>query len=144
MMDSLLEKKLKNVMEGSILVVMDDGMSFIGTLKEFDKETIVLADVYQGSASEINWQEVSEETEADIKEKMDSREEKFGFVDWTAINLEEVYIRLQHVSRIWPWKLIKEKLPISKRYETGPVYRNDHSTPNISAGMDIPEGMRKR
>jgi len=144
MMDSLLEKKLKKIMEGSVVVVMDDGMSFIGTLKEFDKETLVLTDVYQGSASEINWEEVSEDNKEDMKEKMKDKSERYGFVDWTAVHLEEVYIRVEHISRIWPWKIVEKVPALSKKYRTGPIYRNNHSTPNISSGMDIPEGMRKR
>lgn len=144
MIDSMLEKKLKKLTGGSLVVVMDDGLSFIGTLKEFDKNTMVLTDVYQGSSCEINWEEVSEDSDSDVKEKVESNDEKYGFVDWTAVHLEEVYIRVDHVSRIWPWKLVEKKEPMPKKYKTGPVYKDDHSTPNISAGMDIPEGRIKK
>ncbi len=140
MIDSMLEKKLKKLVGGSLVVVMDDGLSFIGTLKEFDKNTLILTDVYQGSSSEINWEEVSEDVDSSVKEKVESKNERYGFVDWTAVHLEEVYIRVDHVSRIWPWKLIEEKPSMQQTYKTGPVYKNDHSTPNISSGMDIPEG----
>ncbi|MFO7793081.1 MAG: hypothetical protein R6W73_08935 [Candidatus Saliniplasma sp.] len=145
MIDTLLEKKLKKLTGGSLVVVMDDGLSFIGTLEDFDKNTLVLTDVYQGSSSEVDWEEVSKDIGSDIEEKIESKDERYGFIDWTAVHLEEVYIRIDHVSRIWPWKFIEKKQPISKKYKTGPVYRDNHSKPNITAGMDIPQGdLRER
>ncbi len=140
MIDTLLEKKLKKLTGGSIVIVMDDGLSFIGTLEDFDKNTLVLTDVYQGSASEIDWEEVSKDIGSEVQETIESAEEKYGFIDWTAIHLEEVYLRVDHISRIWPWKLVEEKKSIDKKHKTGPVYRNTRKMPNISAGMDIPQG----
>lgn len=138
MIDTLLEKKLK-MMEGDMLfIVMDDGVVFSGTLKDFDKQTILMTDVKQGSATEIKWKDVGEE-ELDEEPYLKYEEEgKYGYVPWKDVILDEVYIRIEHISRIWPVpqpeKGAQEETAASHR----PVYK-EHSVPNISAGLDIPE-----
>ncbi len=124
MLDTLLEKKLKNLLEKSVLVVMDDGLAFVGTLVDLDENTLILRDIYQGSSMDIDWEDISEESSAqDFKDKVEE-DMKFGFINWTKIRLKEVYIQLDHVVRIWPWK------PASGERATEPEgYRTPYETP---------------
>ena len=101
MLSSLMKKKLKDLKGKKLIAVMEDGEAFLGKLKEFDKDTIILTEVCEGSSSNIEWEAISEEKTA-------SREEGYGFVDWVSVNLEKVYLRLDHISRIWPWRHIEE------------------------------------
>ncbi len=138
MLGTLLEKKLKELQGSTLLVVMDDGTAFAGKLVEFDKTTIVLNNIYQGSASQIDWKEVSPEEKETIKHRIEE-EGTYGFVDWTAIALKEVYIRVEHISRIWPWELISE--PEEKHTENyeRPVYFRKRVEMNRALGMDMPD-----
>ncbi len=106
MLASLLQKKLKRLKGDKIIVVMDGGKAFLGVLKDFDDETLVLSDVCEGPASKIEWESIGEEREENTDRTF---EEAYGFVDWVCVNLEEVYLRLNHVSRIWPWIHTKDK-----------------------------------
>lgn len=210
MLDELLEKKLKKLVGDDVLLVMDDGLAFLGELKEFDKNTIVLENIYQAPAKEINWKEIpsdSEEARENLEEKYlfslqssdfeeyleegtidpklkDAFEEvgfyldddaelvkengkwfisesedrdfrievgeeelniydekkRVGFIDWTKINLEEVFIRIDHVMRIWRWKE-KSKKKSTKKKVREPVYAKDDYfyEERASAVGDIPE-----
>lgn len=141
MLGSLLEKKLKALKEDKILIVMDDGLAFQGILEDFDKNTVVLNDVYQGSSKEINWSDISE-----IREESENIEDEssLGFIDWTYVNMKEVYIRVDHISRIWIWaKKEREKEEESKKEAQlyrKPVYKKSHDIPNIGSSYDLPEG----
>ncbi len=115
MLSSLMEKKLKYLKGKKLIVVMGDGEAFLGKLKEFDKDTIVLTEVCEGSSYNIEWETLSEEKTA-------SREEGYGFVDWVCVNLEEVYLRLDHVSRIWPWEHVKKYEEEEKSKRRTPTY----------------------
>lgn len=53
MLSSLMEKKLKNLKGEKLIAVMEDGEAFLGKLKDFDKDTIILTDVCEGPSSEI-------------------------------------------------------------------------------------------
>ncbi len=101
MLDGLLEKKLDDLIGQDILVVMDDGLGFLGELKEYDKKTLILTKVLQTQFDEIDWKEIPGDS-TDVR-KRDSKEKKVGFANWTRVNLREVYVRVEHVTRIWPW-----------------------------------------
>ena len=100
-----MEKKLKKLKGKRLITVMEDGEAFLGRLKEFDDDTIVLTEVCEGPSSEINWSTLEINTG---KESKGSAEKDYGFVDWVCVNLKEVYIRVDHISRIWPWQHIGE------------------------------------
>lgn len=140
-MDELLEKKLKELKNEDILVVMDDGLGFLGELEEFDRKTLVLKDVYQAPAKKIDWKELDHNS-GEVREHMeDSR--KVGFVDWTKINLEEVYISVAHTSRIWRWseKESGESQRRDFRRSKRPVYTKGQEKPEERSGSigDIPD-----
>ncbi len=101
MLDGLIEKKLENSVDNDVLVIMDDDFAFLGELVEFDNETMVLKRVLQAPNKDINWKKISKASE-ELK-KGEKGKKRVGFMNWNRVNLEEVYIRLEHVTRIWPW-----------------------------------------
>lgn len=102
MLDDLLEKKLDDLIGKDILVVMDDGLGFLGELEEYDKKTLVLGKVLQTQFDDIDWKDIP--TNSKNVRKRDTKEKKVGFANWTRVNLQEVYVRVEHITRIWPWK----------------------------------------
>jgi len=141
MLDELLEKKLKGLKNEDILVVMDDGIGFLGELVEFDSKTLVLREVYQAPCKEIDWKEVSSESDK-VKEQIEDGK-KVGFIDWTKVNLEEVYIRIEHTSRIWRWSLREKgkQAPTKDASKTRrPVYTKREE--RVSSIGDIPDTYR--
>lgn len=136
MLDELLEKKLKDLKEKEILVVMDDGLAFLGTLTECDKNTLVLKNVYQAPAKKINWKKIEEESEETEKKR------KIGFIDWTLVNLEEVYVRVDHIVRIWRWPSEeKDTQEQETKIDRKAVYskKSDLSEERVGGMGDIPE-----
>lgn len=119
MLDGLLEKKLDGLKGRDILVVMDDGLGFLGQLEDFDKKTMILTKVLQSQFDEIDWQKIPTYSN-DVRGKNEG-ETKIGFANWTRINLEEVYIRIEHVTRIWPW-VQKEKVKGKTKEGKRPIY----------------------
>ncbi|MFP4001063.1 MAG: hypothetical protein ACLFU5_04095, partial [Thermoplasmata archaeon] len=55
----LLEKKLSGLKNEDILVMMDDGLGFVGELKEYDRNILVLKKVLQSKFKDIDWKEIS-------------------------------------------------------------------------------------
>lgn len=117
MFDGLLEKKLDELIGKDILVIMDDGLGFLGELQEYDKKTLVLKKVLQSQFDDIDWKDIPS-TSKDVR-KRDNKDKKLGFANWCRVNLKEVYIRIEHVTRIWPWVgKVKGKTKEGKR----PIY----------------------
>ncbi|MEF8874970.1 MAG: hypothetical protein V5A88_09940 [Candidatus Thermoplasmatota archaeon] len=117
MATGLLEEELKGLKGKRILIVMDDELGFLGKLIDFDSETLILNDVYQSSAKEINWEEIQmtdvwkrgvKIKEAD-EEKKTERKDKRGYVEWVEVNLDRVYIRTDHIARIWYESKLEEE-----------------------------------
>ncbi len=115
MLSSLMEKKLKNLQGKKLIAVMEDGEAFLGKLEDFDKNTIVLSQVCEGPSSKIEWDTLDDR-------KKSSEKEGYGFVDWVYVNLEEVYLRIDHISRIWPWEHIKEYNEEVEKKKRTPTY----------------------
>lgn len=140
MIGDLLGKKLKDLTDERILVVMDDGLAFLGDLTEHDSNTLILENVRQAPSKEIKWKGAPEEkTKGEGKEKG-----KKGYIDWTEINLEEVYIRTEHVLRIWRWEReVEEEEEAPRREKSGkqPIYTKEDTLPDerISSMGDIPD-----
>lgn len=126
MLDTLLEKRLKELRNEQIVVVMDDDTAFKASLEDFDESTIVLKEIFEGSASEIDWKRISKPTEEE-----EPQGNEHGYIEWNKIMLDKVFIRVNHVERIWPWTIGAE--PAEGRYDTGPVYRR---RADMSEGQD--------
>ncbi|MBS3781407.1 MAG: hypothetical protein KGY66_01090 [Candidatus Thermoplasmatota archaeon] len=119
MLDGLLEKKLDSLTGKDILVIMDDGLGFLGKLEEYDKKTIVLKKVLQSQFDDIDWKKIATDSR-DVRKKK-NKEKKIGFANWTRVNLEEVYIRIEHITRIWPW-IQKERVKGETEEGKRPIY----------------------
>jgi len=139
MLDELLEKKLKVLKDEDILVVMDDDLAFLGKLEDFDAKTLVLKEVYQAPAKRIDWKQLPLESD-DVREQVDDDRE-VGFIDWTRVNLEEAYIRVEHISRIWRWHRSGKEEQTQKDFRRAkrPVYTKGQeiSEERISSVGDI-------
>lgn len=98
MTDGLLKNKLDGLLGKEILVVMDDDIVSLGMLEEFDEKILVLKNVYQAPSKKIDWKRV----------RSTSKEKKVGFMDWSEVNLEEVYVMIEHITRIWKWGKMKK------------------------------------
>lgn len=120
MLDGLLEKKLSGLEHEDVLVVMDDGLGFLGELEDYDKNTLVLGKVLQSRFKDIDWKDIPSHPRERQEETGDK---KAGFANWAEVNLEEVYIRTEHVSRVWPW-VKKEEIPREAEEDerTRPIY----------------------
>lgn len=119
MLDGLLEKKLDDLIGKDILVVMDDGLGFLGELQTYDKKTLILTKVLQSKFDEIDWKKIPSDTK-NVRTNKDG-DKKVGFANWTRVNLEEVYIRVEHVTRIWPW-VHKEKVKATSEEVERAIY----------------------
>ncbi len=101
----LLEKELEQYLNQTILVITDDGLAFLGELKDFDSETLILEEVYQTSAKDINWKntDISDfwTDSVKIREVKQKSSDEVGVVEWVKIDLERLYVRIEHVVRIW-------------------------------------------
>lgn len=115
MLSSLMKKKLRNLKRGKVIAVMEDGEAFLGKLEEFDENTIILTEAWEGPSSKIQW-----ETLEDKKDS--SRLDDYGFVDWILVNLEETYLRVDHISRIWPWEHVNEYREDEESTKRTPIY----------------------
>ncbi len=133
MLGNLLEKKLKDLKDRKIVVVMTDGLAFIGTLADFDKTTLVLRDISQTQAANIEWEDISSEKVSGEGGVLDIT----GYIDWTAVKLKEVYIQTAHITRIWPGQTFE-----TEESAAAPIYyRTQKPDINRALGMDIPGGI---
>ena len=137
MLGNLLEKKLREQKDNIVIAVMTDDMAFMGKLVEFDKDTLVFQNVSQASSKDIDWEEM------DVSKS--SGEAKTctvpGCIEWTDVDLEEVYLQVEHISRVWP-----RNLPIKdNKSSTGrdTIYRRESKAgENRAMGLDVPGEMK--
>lgn len=128
MVGTLLERELGHLKDKRILIVMDDGLVFFGKLIDFDSETLLLKEVFQASSKEINWKKI-EATDVwgkgiQVKEldESEEKEDKVGYVEWIKVDLEKLYIRTDHIVRIWYEGELEEKKETPKKTD---VYTKD-------------------
>lgn len=88
--------KLMELKDSKIVVVTTDGMAFRGVLVDLSEDMIVLHDIAETTNQEIEWVE-----EESVKK---------GYVIWRKVELPEVIIKMDAVSRIWPWKFPKKSV----------------------------------
>ncbi len=79
---------------------MNDGQAYRGILKNFDKEVLILENIFETSNEDVDWVETKGQKKGpSIK----------GYMHWRRITLPKVIIRNQMVLRIWPWAPGKPK-----------------------------------
>jgi small nuclear ribonucleoprotein (snRNP)-like protein len=91
----LLDKELSSLTNSEIVVIMNDGQAYRGNLVKFDKDIIVLDNIYETSNQEIEWVE--------SRDPNDDKVKTIGYLPWRKITIPHVIIRLSQILRIWPW-----------------------------------------
>lgn len=95
-----LTTELSGLIDKEIAITMKDGMIYRGILKKFDKDTIVLEDIYEASNKDVNWVETRITSEDGKKVKAVK-----GYIHWRKITLPKLIMRVPMVLRLWPWEL---------------------------------------
>lgn len=85
-----LTDELTDLLKSEIAVVMGDGMAHLGNLSKFDRDILILENVFEAFSQEVDWVE----TASGVK----------GYMYWRRVNLPRVIIRTEMILRIWPWK----------------------------------------
>ena len=93
-----IEGELADLRNREIAVTMTDGFIYRGTLKKYDKHTLVLTGVYEASNKDVDWIETRYKDEGGEKIKAVK-----GFIHWRKIMLPKVFLRTKWVLRMWPW-----------------------------------------
>lgn len=109
-MTTILQKKLKELMQKEVLIVMEDGRGFKGRLVEFDEEYIVLRDVIESSTVELRWRVPLVALPPSEKDtKLGEGGIMVGDTGSKLVKLNEVIIRIPMILRIWTWTPEKVK-----------------------------------
>ncbi len=94
-----LASELSEYVDSEIAVIMNDGNGYRGALVKYDKEVIILKDIYETSCSDIDWVESPGQSPAKTIK---------GYVPWRRVTLPRLIIRVEMVLRIWPWQPLED------------------------------------
>lgn len=100
----VLARRLTELVDEKVVVVMLDGRAFLGTLREFDDRCLVLEDVVEGSTDNAHgWEEPTVGT--GLAHKVVTWSGVFSHEDKDAevVRLKDVLVQLQGVLRVWEW-----------------------------------------
>jgi small nuclear ribonucleoprotein (snRNP)-like protein len=103
---TMIEERLKEVIDHEILVVQTDGKAFKGILVEFDKDFIMLHNCLETTTRDVKWKSVVVPVPTDDKAKAVKHEEggySYGETEKKVAILRKVMINLNQVQRIWLW-----------------------------------------
>ena len=92
-----LTDEMTELLHTEIALIMNDGQAYRGILEKFDKDTIVLENVYETSNEEIDWVE--------SENKKGHNTTIRGYVPWRRVTLPKLIARTEMVLRIWPWSV---------------------------------------
>lgn len=107
---SILQKRLKELLQKEMLIVMEDGRGFKGKLVEYDDEYIVLKDVIESSTVELRWRVPLVALPPSEKgTDLDKEGLTIGDTGSKLVKLREVMIRIPMILRIWTWTPEKVK-----------------------------------
>lgn len=99
-MSEILRKYLTKSVGKRIIVITSDGGGYMGMLKEFDNDFIVMSDVYESTtATSLTWHKVNMESPVIVSNDID---DEGGTSLTPTMKLNDVIIHLSHVIRIWP------------------------------------------
>ncbi len=93
-----LTDELEKLKELDIAIVMNDGMTYRGKLVNYDKETIVMENVYEASGNQVDWIKSyngNDGTGSTLK----------GYMTWRRIKLPRLLARTDKILRVWPWAI---------------------------------------
>lgn len=102
---TLLELRLKEVIDHELLVVQTDGRAFKGRLVEFDDNFIMLHDCLETTTKEVKWKNVVVPLPSPKERIMRSEEGglTYGEKEKKVAVLRKVMINVQHILRMWLW-----------------------------------------
>ncbi|MDG6220429.1 MAG: hypothetical protein QCI38_03160 [Candidatus Thermoplasmatota archaeon] len=83
------KQRLKGKIGSKVALVMVDGTCFRGMVRAVEEGVIIMDNVEQATATEIQW-ECNEKGEC-------------GYHRWAKVWLPKVYINPSHITRAWPW-----------------------------------------
>ena len=110
---SLVQEILRDLLGKEVVVICTDGVAYRGRLEKFDEEAVSMREVQELRQEDLKWVDptVSPRADgADIGGQLDA----YGSVDLDRIrvSLRHVIIRVETVSRIFPWAQEEEKKEI--------------------------------
>jgi small nuclear ribonucleoprotein (snRNP)-like protein len=102
---SLIQHRLKEVMDQQILIVQTDGKAFKGKLVEFDDNFILLHDCLETGTKDVKWRSVMVPIPSPKDKAIRSEEGgiTYGEREKKVAVLRKVMINIQQVMRMWLW-----------------------------------------
>ena len=114
---SIILDQLRELLGKELVVTCLDGSAFRGRLEKYDEESIVMQEVLELNKKDLRWMEpqVSPQAEGDITAQIDA----YGSIDTRRlrVSLRYVIIRIESISRIWPWLPAESGFTEVKRYK---------------------------
>ena len=113
---TLIQDILRELLGKEVAIVCLDSGTFRGRLEKYDPEALVLQEVLELSVSDMRWKEptVSPRANDDISGHIDA----YGVIDTHRLRvaLRTVIVRIDTISRIWPWNPMESGMADFKRY----------------------------
>jgi small nuclear ribonucleoprotein (snRNP)-like protein len=101
---SIVQDVLRDLLGKEVVIICTDSQAYRGRLEKFDEDALSLKEVLELRKEDLKWVDptVSPKADgADIGGQLDA----YGSVDLDKIrvSLRHVFIRVDTISRIWPW-----------------------------------------
>lgn len=102
---TLIEMRLREVVDHDLLVVQTDGKAFKGRLVEFDNNFLLLHDCLETSTKDVQWKSVMVPmpTPKDDVQRSEEGGMTYGEKEKKVARLNKVMINVEHIMRIWLW-----------------------------------------
>ena len=110
---SIVQDTFRDLLGKEVVVICTDGVAYRGRLEKFDEEACSMREVQELRQEDLKWVDptVSPKADgADIGGQLDA----YGSVDLNKIrlSLRHVIIRVETISRIFPWAMEEEQREI--------------------------------
>ena len=107
---SIVQDILRDLLGKEVVIICVDSQAYRGRLEKFDEDAISLKEVLELRKEDLKWVDptVSPKADgADIGGQLDA----YGSVDLDKIrvSLRHVIVRVETISRIWPWATEEDK-----------------------------------
>jgi len=90
----LLVEELQALLHKEIAIIMSDGQAYRGKLVKFDKDIIIMKEIYETTNQEIDWVETKGSGKSTTIK---------GYIPWRKVTLPRLIARVDTIMRIWPW-----------------------------------------
>lgn len=113
---TIMMDQLRELLGKELVAVCLDGAAYRGRLEKYDDESIVLQEVLELNPKDLRWIEpqVSPQADGDLGGQIDA----YGSIDTRRmrVSLRHCIIRIDTISRIWPWLPMDTGFQEVKRY----------------------------